>query len=79
LGEEDIQDKRITEVINDGADLEFNQKYSYIDMAFNVAKEAGVSYFEIIEHPAIHVLSLTTYLIEKVKKIERDYKSKAKQ
>lgn len=44
-----------------------------------VAKESGVSYFDIEDKSVIHVLALATYLIDKCKKIEREYKAKNKQ
>ena len=69
--EEDVQ-QRLD--LTAEADKEFNDRYGLLDLGMQVAKESGVSYFEIIEHPAIHVLGLCTYLIEKVKKIERENK-----
>jgi hypothetical protein len=61
---------------NEEADREFNTQYGMIDLAMSVAKESGVSYFEMVEHPAAHVLALCTYLQKKVEKIEREQSKK---
>jgi hypothetical protein len=74
--EEDIQSQRLD--LTQEADKEFNDRFGLLDLAMQVAKESGVSYFEIIEHPSIHVLALSNYLIEKVKKIERENKHNGK-
>jgi hypothetical protein len=58
--------------LTEEADTEFSKVYGFLDLGMQVARESGVSYFEIIEQPCVHVLALSNYLIERVKKIERN-------
>jgi hypothetical protein len=63
-------------IIND--DNEFQELYGWIELGIQVAKETGVSYFDVEDKPCIHVLSLATYLIDKCKKVQRDFKKNSK-
>jgi hypothetical protein len=71
--ETDAENERLN--LTEEADREFNTLYGFIDSAMQVAKECGISYFDIIEHPCIHVLGLSNYINEKAKKIETHIKN----
>jgi len=62
--------------LTEEADRQFNSTFGMIDLGMLVARESGVPYFDIVEHPAIHVLGLSTYLKAKSEKLERDYNKK---
>ena len=71
--EDEAVDENIRLNLTEEADKQFNSTYGMIDLGMLVANESGVSYFEIIEHPAIHVLGLSTYLKAKSEKLEREH------
>ena len=74
---EDIQSgQNILNDIKEDSRKEFNNLYGWLDLGLQVAKEIGSPYLEVVELPAINVLTLTSYLSAKVKQIEEQYKTR---
>lgn len=49
---------------------DFKQRWSWIELAMQVAKESLTSYFEVVDKPVLAVLTLASYLQDKVQLIE---------
>jgi hypothetical protein len=45
-----------------------------LDLGLQVSKELGSPYLEVVELPAINVLTIASYLTAKVKQIQQNYK-----
>lgn len=48
----------------------FKIKWGWIDLAVNVAKETNSNFFEVMNKPVLVVISLASYLTDKVELIE---------
>jgi len=74
-GEDPKADSDILSQINQDAKKEFNRVWGWVDLALNVSKEIQTPYLQCIELPVLHVLTLASYLIAKVKQLESKYKT----
>ncbi len=69
-GEESIQPGAIITELKKYTEDKFKNKWGWIDLAINVAKETNTSFFEVMDKPVLVVITLASYLTDKVELIE---------
>ncbi len=60
----------IIQSIRQGVEDRFKKRWGFLDLAIQVAKETMTPYFQLVNEPAIAVLTLAGYLKDKVELIE---------